>query len=137
MDIYTLKAKIMQLAGDRIAAEKLTNEARVLDQADRHLNAINSKYLLKIDEIKKSHETMAPFSREDENGKLNVHEMQTMWFEIECGKAHYRQKDYRMALKMFGFINVHLETMLDDCYDFHHYSYRKVTINHYLQMIDW
>lgn len=25
--------------------------------------------------------------------------------------------------------------MLDDCYDFHHYSFRKVTINHYLQML--
>ena len=137
MDIYTLKAKIMQLAGDRREAESLTNEARTLDKADRHLNAINSKYQLKIDEVKNAHDTMGPFSKEDENGQLNVHEMQTMWFEIECGKAHYRLKDYRKSLKMFSYINLHLETMLDDCYDFHHYSFRKVTVNHYLQMIEW
>ena len=36
---------------------------------------------------------------------------------------------------MFQFINVHLDTMLDDCYDFHHYSFRKITINSYLEMI--
>ena len=75
MDIYTLKAKVMQLAGDRKAAEKLTNEARNLDQADRHLNAIHAKYLLKVDEVKKSHEIMGMFSKEDTNGNLNVHEM--------------------------------------------------------------
>ena len=38
---------------------------------------------------------------------------------------------------MFGFIDVHLESMLDDCYDFHHYSFRKVTVNHYLEMIEF
>jgi peptide alpha-N-acetyltransferase len=78
---------------------------------------------------------MVPFSREDENGKLNVHEMQTMWFEIHCGCAHYRLGNYRLALKMFGYIEQHLETMLDDAYDFHHYSFRRVTINSYLQML--
>mmetsp|Transcript_16311 Transcript_16311/g.25210 ORF Transcript_16311/g.25210 Transcript_16311/m.25210 type:complete len:627 (+) Transcript_16311:395-2275(+) len=137
MDIYTFKAKIMQFAGDRIAADKLTGEARNLDQADRHLNAINAKYQLKVDNVEKAHQTMSLFSREDDNGKPNIHEMQTMWFEIECGKAHYRLNDFRQALKQFNYIDLHLETMLDDCYDFHHYSFRKVTINHYLQMIQF
>ena len=38
---------------------------------------------------------MSLFSKEDENGILNVHEMQTMWYETYCGEAHYRLKDWR------------------------------------------
>ena len=26
--------------------------------------------------------------------------------------------------------------MAEDCYDFHYYAYRKVTVNHYLQMLE-
>lgn len=137
IDLYTLKAKIMQFAGNIPQARKLTNEARMLDLADRYLNAYSSKYMLKNNEVDKAHETMAIFSREDENGKINVHENQTMWFENHNGLAHYRLGNYRLALKNFQYIEQHLEQMLDDSYDFHHYSFRKVTINHYLQMLDF
>jgi hypothetical protein len=68
----------------------LTEHARDLDQADRYLNALSSKYILKADEVQKAHTTMAMFSKENENGTLNVHDMQTMWFENHCGAAHYR-----------------------------------------------
>ena len=44
LDLYTLKGKIMQIAGDRSTAAKLFEEARVLDQADRALNAIAACY---------------------------------------------------------------------------------------------
>ena len=47
---------------------------------------------------------MAMFSRETDSGKLNVHEMQTMWFEYHCGSAHYRKGELRQALKQFHFI---------------------------------
>jgi len=51
VDLYTHKAKIMQFAGNRQQAAALTEEARKLDLADRHLNAHSSRYLLKIDEV--------------------------------------------------------------------------------------
>ena len=70
-------------------------EARKLDLADRHLNATSSKYFLKVDDVEQAHVTMGMFSREMENGKLNVHEMQTMWFEYHCGLAHYRKGELR------------------------------------------
>jgi tetratricopeptide (TPR) repeat protein len=47
LDLYTLKGKIMQIAGDRSTAAKLFEEARVLDQADRALNAIAACYQVK------------------------------------------------------------------------------------------
>mmetsp|Transcript_17960 Transcript_17960/g.30556 ORF Transcript_17960/g.30556 Transcript_17960/m.30556 type:complete len:460 (-) Transcript_17960:35-1414(-) len=137
VELYNLKAKIMQLAGNRQQARNLANEARNLDQADRYLNAYASKFMLKNDELDKAQETMALFSKEDDNGMLNVHMMQTMWYEFHGGMAHYRLGNYRKALKFFSFIDHHLETMLDDCYDFHQYSFRKVTLTYYIQMLEW
>jgi hypothetical protein len=49
--------------------------ARNLDQADRYLSALSAKYQFKIGEIKHANEVMAPFSRDDGEGNLNVHEM--------------------------------------------------------------
>jgi len=56
---------------------------------------------------------------------LNVHEMQTIWFENNCGKAYYRKGDYRQSLKQFMYIQTHLDTMVDDCVEFHGYAFRK------------
>lgn len=136
IELYTHKAKIFQVAGNRERALELTEQARNLDLADRYLNAYSAKFMFKNNEVKKAHETMGLFSKEMENGKLNVHEMQTMWFEVHCGLSHYRLQQYREALKQFNYIEQHLETMLDDCYDFHHYAFRRVTINNYLQMLE-
>jgi len=118
IDLYTLKAKVLQLAGNRRQASVLAEEARKLDLADRHLNAHSSKYLLKVDEVEQAHTTMGMFSRETDNGKINVHEMQTMWFEHQCGLAYFRRGELREALKQFHFIELHLTAMSDDCDEF-------------------
>lgn len=90
IELYIHKAKIMQFAGNRKQASDLVDMSRDLDQADRYLNALSSKYLFKIDAIEQAYKTMGMFSKEDANGNLNVHEMQTMWFENHCGMAHLR-----------------------------------------------
>ena len=64
---------------------ELTEQARNLDLADRHLNAHSSKYMFKVDKVEEAHATMALFSRELDSGLINVHEMQTVWFEHHCG----------------------------------------------------
>lgn len=51
IDLYTLKGKIMQVAGDRTAAANLFEEARCLDTADRALNAISACYQVKAGRI--------------------------------------------------------------------------------------
>jgi peptide alpha-N-acetyltransferase len=132
IELYIHKAKIMQFAGNRQQASELLEQSRGLDLADRYLNALSSKYLFKVNKIKQAYETMALFSKEDKDGYLNVHDMQTMWFENHCGQAQLRNGDLRKALHQFWHIQRHFETMADDCYDFHYYAYRKVTVNHYL-----
>jgi len=51
IDLYTLKGKIMQQAGDRVEAARLFEEARALDTADRALNAISACYQVKAGKI--------------------------------------------------------------------------------------
>jgi hypothetical protein len=33
---------------------------------------------------------MSLFSKDTVDGYLNVHDMQCMWYEIECGNSYYR-----------------------------------------------
>jgi hypothetical protein len=51
IDLYTLKGKIYQLAGDRKSAARLFEEARCLDTADRALNAIAACYAVKAGDV--------------------------------------------------------------------------------------
>ena len=49
VDLYVLKAKIYKRAGDKQRACALYEEARKLDLADRYLNALSSRYKIRID----------------------------------------------------------------------------------------
>ena len=51
VELYIQKAKIFQHAGNRTQALALTEEARKLDLADRHLNAHSAKYMFKVGEV--------------------------------------------------------------------------------------
>lgn len=50
---------------------------------------------------------MAMFSKELDSGQINVHEMQTVWFEYHCGHAYFRKGELRKALKQFNYIAYH------------------------------
>lgn len=54
IELYTLKSKIYQKAGNKELSSKFYEEARLLDLADRHLNAKSSRYLLRVDETEKA-----------------------------------------------------------------------------------
>jgi peptide alpha-N-acetyltransferase len=117
-------------------AARLAEEARQLDTADRNLNFESVKYQLKNNDVEKAHELMGLFSYEVWKGlDLNVHEMQTMWFEFHCSNAHYRKKEFRQSLKQIGWIEKHFDTMVEDCLEFNNYALRKGTVNHEVQMI--
>jgi peptide alpha-N-acetyltransferase len=85
-----LKAKIYKRAGDLKYASTLYDEARKLDLADRYLNAVSSRYKIRIDDLQDAENTMGLFSKEDANGDLNVHDMQCMWYENEFGDSYLR-----------------------------------------------
>jgi peptide alpha-N-acetyltransferase len=129
-----LKAKVFKRIGDTEYASKLYDEARKLDLADRYLNAVSSRYMIRNNQIQDAETAMALFSKE--GNELNVHDMQCMWYEVEVGHSFYRQGNYRMALKNYSYIEKHLDQIFEDQFDFHLYAIRKYTLNSYLQMID-
>jgi peptide alpha-N-acetyltransferase len=137
VELYLHKAKLYQRMGNQKEAVTLTEEARNLDLADRYLNAHSSKYLFKDDRVQQANQTMALFSRDQEEQKLNVHEMATLWYEYHCGMAHFRGGELRQSLKQFSFLERHWKLMYDDCCDFFYCSMRRGTVLHYLQMYEW
>ena len=64
LDLYTLKGKIMQVAGDRQTCSKLFEEARILDQADRAINALAACYQVKAGEVERGQDTIGIFFRD-------------------------------------------------------------------------
>lgn len=135
--MYILKAKIYKRAGDVKRAATLYDEARKLDLSDRYLNALASRYLIRDDKLEQAEQTMALFSKDqgDDQG-LNVHDMQCMWYETECGASYLRQGQLRLALKNFHYIEKHFDQIYEDQFDFHLYAMRKYTLNSYFEMID-
>ena len=80
---------------------------------------------------------MLLFSKESGQEKqLNVHDMQCMWYEYECGESERRQGNLRMAVKNYRYIEKHLDQVSEDQFDFHLYSMRKFTFRAYEEMID-
>ena len=61
MDLYCIKGRILQAAGDWVRGQELFEEARILDKADRALNALSSKQMLKVDMIDAAEDTMNIF----------------------------------------------------------------------------
>lgn len=137
LELYIHKAKLYQRMGNAEKAANFTEEARILDLADRYLNAHSSKYLFKDNKILQANQTMALFSREQDCEKLNVHEMSTFWYELHSGLAHFRLKQYRLALKELSYFEKHFSMMNDDCLDFFYCSMRRGTVLHYLNMFEW
>lgn len=103
LELYTLKAKIMQKSGDRVRAAKLYEEARGMDMADRAINAISALHQLKIGKTEEGCNIMDIFVK-DCGYDVSNHDNQNMWFEHETGKSHYLNCNYRMALKEFRYI---------------------------------
>lgn len=137
VELYLIKGKILQFGGNRAAAVACTEVGRNLDLADKYLNSLSAKYAFRTNDIAKANELIGMFAREDDKGDLNVHQMQTMWYEDHQGRAYYRQGNYRLALKNFCWIKKHLYTIAEDCEDFSGYSFRKGSYNQYLQLLTY
>jgi len=111
LELYTLKGKIYQKAGDREKAAQLHEEARNLDKADRAINAISAMYTLKNGNVEQGTNIMDIFVK-DCGYDVSIHDNQTMWFEHMTGRAHFINKDYRQALKEYKYVQLHAEHMV-------------------------
>ena len=67
-----------------------------MDLADRYLNSMAVKELFRAGSIDQAEKTAALFTRDGDQVN-NLFDMQHMWYELECGKAHLRNKHYGKA----------------------------------------
>jgi N-alpha-acetyltransferase 15/16, NatA auxiliary subunit len=127
IELYLIKGQILQKAGDWIRGQELYEEGRMLDQADRALNALSAKQMLKVNMTEEGEACMNIFFKAC-GYETGVHEVQTMWFESMSAKAYYRKKDWRNALNEFHWIDKHIEQMINGQYDYYCYAIRKYSL---------
>jgi len=132
-DAYVLKGRVLKhLNALETAAESL-DSARQLDLADRYLNNKAAKYYLRANNLGRARELLTLFSKEQ--GVLNVHEMQNMWYELEVAEAHIRLGQWAPAAEELKFVEQQFAEIYEDQNDFHLYCFRKMTLLAYLKML--
>ena len=136
LDLYMLKARILKTCGDYESAATIADYCRSLDLQDRYLNNKATKYLLKANKVDTAMETIAMFTKHDGDPQRILFDLQCIWYELEIGEAHMRQKQFALALKKFYAVEKHFGDFLEDQFDFHSYCIRKVTLRSYLSMLD-
>ncbi|XRB11152.1 N-terminal acetyltransferase A complex auxiliary subunit NAA15 [Pseudoscourfieldia marina] len=149
IDLYLVKAKILKHAGDPVSSALLADMARSMDLADRYLNTICVKKLLRAGHQKQAENTIMLFTRgtgpDDSKHKTaeelsratqrNLYDMQCSWYEIECGACHERQGELGKALKKYVAVTKHYADITEDQFDFHTYCVRKMTLRSYVEML--
>jgi len=135
IELYIVKAKIYKHAGDIQEAVKCLDEAQSLDTADRYINSKCAKYKLRASMISEAEQMCAKFTREGISATENLHEMQCMWFQIECASAYQRMGKYGEALKKCHEIDRHFTEIIEDQFDFHTYCMRKMTLRSYVELL--
>jgi peptide alpha-N-acetyltransferase len=134
IDLYSVKGKILQHAGNFAAAAALADEARSMDLADRYLNSECVMQMLQADQVGIAEKTAVLFTKDGDQHN-NLHDMQCMWYELASGESYYRQADLGRALKNFLAVEKHYTDMTEDQFDFHSYCLRKMTLRAYISML--
>jgi tetratricopeptide (TPR) repeat protein len=139
VDFHMTKARIWKHQGNTQKASEVMNQARALDERDRHINTKAAKYQLRNDESEAALKTVGLFTRpETVGGPLaDLHDMQCMWFLTEDGESYARQGNVGLALKRFTTIHNIFDVWQEDQFDFHSFSLRKGQIRAYIDMIRW
>lgn len=136
VELYTCKAKLYRHAGDLKASAQVYEEVRSMDLADRYLNCVCVKAMLRLDDTQGGMEKALLFSKEpDSQESANLHDMQCMWYESAVGRSYVRQRKYGRALKMFSETFKHFSDIAEDQFDFHNYCLRKTTLKAYVGML--
>ncbi|KAL4977551.1 NMDA receptor-regulated protein 1-domain-containing protein [Aspergillus desertorum] len=133
------KARIWKHYGNlEKAAEEMEN-ARKMDEKDRHINSKAAKYQLRNNNNDKALDNMSKFTRNETVGGAlgDLHEMQCVWYLTEDGEAYLRQKKLGLALKRFHAVHNIFDVWHEDQFDFHSFSLRKGMIRAYVDMVRW
>ncbi|KAL2828882.1 NMDA receptor-regulated protein 1-domain-containing protein [Aspergillus cavernicola] len=133
------KARIWKHYGNlEKAAEEMEN-ARKMDDRDRHINSKAAKYQLRNNQNDKGLDKMSKFTRNETVGGAlgDLHEMQCVWYLTEDGEAYLRQRKLGLALKRFQAVYNIFDVWQEDQFDFHSFSLRKGMIRAYVDMVRW
>lgn len=112
---------------------KTINEARKTDLADRYMNNICIKYLMKCKKPHIAEDVLKLFMRDE----ASLYELQNQWYIIEAGKSFLKQRKFAPGLKHLQFIDKQLRDMEANQYDFHTYCIRKWTLKEYVEYIEF
>ncbi|CAL9173200.1 unnamed protein product [Musa hybrid cultivar] len=134
IDLYSIKGRILENAGDLPAAAALADEARSMDLADRYLNSECVMRMLQADQVGLAEKTAVLFTKDGDQHN-NLHDMQCMWYELASGDSYFRQGDLGRALKNYLAVEKHYSDMTEDQFDFHSYCLRKMTLRAYVSML--
>lgn len=107
-----IKAKIYKHLRDFTHADYWANFGRKMDLADRYLNNKGIKYSLLNNKIQEADALIKLFLRDVSDN--NVHDLQTMWYEIQMGRAYIRLSEFGPGLRQFKFVEKHFNDMYED-----------------------
>jgi peptide alpha-N-acetyltransferase len=133
-DLYMLKAKLYKRQGELLLAAQTAEEGRDLDMNDRYLSNVSAKYWLRVGDVPRALDVMAPFCKEL-GEELNFHEVQSLWFELEKGEAHLRGQDWSAAFSEFKHVATHFEEFRSAQFEFHSYCLRRFNLISYIEFL--
>lgn len=113
---------------NNLEALKTINEARKTDLADRYMNNICIKFLLKCMKPHLAEEVLKLFMRDE----ASLYELQNQWYIIEAAKSFIKMRNFPAGLRHFYFVEKQFQDIEANQYDFHTYCIRKWTLKEYL-----
>ncbi|KAJ0960512.1 hypothetical protein J5N97_001602 [Dioscorea zingiberensis] len=114
IDLYSTKGRILERAGDFVAAAAFADEARTMDLADRYLNSECVRHMLQADQVALAEKTAVLFTKDGEqhNNLLTICNA--------CGMFCYLWNACSCRLSF----EKHYLDMTEDQFDFHSYCLR-------------
>jgi N-alpha-acetyltransferase 15/16, NatA auxiliary subunit len=129
LDMQGKKARLLKKMGRYTDAAVVMDECRALDLQDRYLNNKATKYFLRADEVPLAMNTIALFTKGEQESQSFLYDMQCNWYELELAESYARTKQWGPALRKFYAIQKHFLDYTEDMFDFHQFAIRKVTID--------
>ncbi|CAD5224963.1 unnamed protein product [Bursaphelenchus okinawaensis] len=137
VDLYVLQAKVLKKNGEVQLASEVMEEAQSLDTADRYLNYLSAKYLLKAGKMAEAAKMCEKFTREGMSAEDALQEMQCLWYPWAAAKAYKEQGQLGEALKRCHQIERIVTAFYEEQYDFHTYCIRKCFMTPYVSMLHY
>ena len=104
-----------------------------MDLADRYMNNICVKYLMKCEKPDIAENILRMFMRDD----ASLYELQNHWYIIEAGKSFLKQRQFEPGLRHLDFINKQFLDFQANELDFHIYCLRKWSLREYIELIEF